>query len=377
MVHPSSIPLSFPPDEEGAADGEEDDEECEDVGPDVGDARGGADDVVLGYEALAREGVVDDVALDGARSSIDNGAWHGERVGHGEPEDVHAACQLVVHLLAAGCLLIEEHGVGIGVEEVAEGFGGLHLEDVVVSFEHLLGHGVLQGYELLAADGWIGNGVVVVDNEVEARLEEVVVEPLRDLGLHLAQHLGGLGSTLALQQVGLAGEPIAHHILAGIVGGRQLEGVAHAGEGLLEGVLGVEPAEPFVERCLRLESGSVELQGRLLAHLLRSAEAAGEGGGDGVAFHFGMSAHEGLSVQAFGDGIGQDSPLAFHHGVALSLGHDGGVTDFAVAPTIFVYGGVHLDIIRLAARCEEYGGYEKKPAETILFHNSGFLVDDK
>ena len=41
------------------ADGEEDDEEGYDVGPDMGDMRGGSDDVVLRNESLTREGIED------------------------------------------------------------------------------------------------------------------------------------------------------------------------------------------------------------------------------------------------------------------------------------------------------------------------------
>ena len=125
-----------------------------------------------------------------------------------------------------------------------------------------------------------------------------------------------------------------------------------------------------------MELGAVECQGSLLAHIFYGAEVAGEGSGDGVAFHVGEGAHEGLSVQAVGHGVGERCCVALPEGVAEGLGHDGGVADFAFATSVFVDGGVHSDV-RLAARCEDDGGYEGQHAETNLFHNSGFLVGDK
>ncbi len=81
---------------EEAADGEGNDEECDDIGPDIGNARSGRDDVVVGDEAFAGEGIIDDAITTDACSSIDNYAWHRERVGHVEPEDVQTVCQFLV-----------------------------------------------------------------------------------------------------------------------------------------------------------------------------------------------------------------------------------------------------------------------------------------
>ena len=105
------------------------------------------------------------------------------------------------------------------MEEVAQGFCGLNIRNVAVAFENLLGKGIAELYEPLSADGRVGDGVVVVDDIVEARLEEVVVEPVGDLGFHLAEFLGRFCATHAVHQVGLSGEPVAHHVFVGIVGG--------------------------------------------------------------------------------------------------------------------------------------------------------------
>ena len=63
-------------------DGGEDDEESEEISPDVGDTRGGADDVVVWNEALTRERVIDDALATAARSSIDDGARHLQGIGN-------------------------------------------------------------------------------------------------------------------------------------------------------------------------------------------------------------------------------------------------------------------------------------------------------
>ena len=71
------------------ADGDEDDEEGYDVGPDMGNMRGGSDDVVLRNESLTREGIEDGtVGLQGSIACVGDLSWHRQGVGHVEPQDV-------------------------------------------------------------------------------------------------------------------------------------------------------------------------------------------------------------------------------------------------------------------------------------------------
>ena len=78
------------------------------------------DDVVVGNEALAREGIVDDtVCGECASACIGDGTWHLERVRHCEGEDGKALSQLFVQFFAHGRFIVKEGSIGIGVKEVA------------------------------------------------------------------------------------------------------------------------------------------------------------------------------------------------------------------------------------------------------------------
>lgn len=119
--------------EHEAADSSEDDEGGKDAGPEVGLTRGGGDDVVLRDEALAREGIEDGaVGLQGAVAWIDDGARHGEGVGHVEPEDIEAVGEFFVQSLSTGRLIIEEHSISVRMEEIAESVVSIHYQDIIL-----------------------------------------------------------------------------------------------------------------------------------------------------------------------------------------------------------------------------------------------------
>ena len=84
----------------------------------MGDTRGCCDDVVVGNKAFTCQRVDDDAIVKVARTGINDGAWHLQRIGNGEPEDVHLREIDVREFPSQRRLLIEEHVVGIGVEEL-------------------------------------------------------------------------------------------------------------------------------------------------------------------------------------------------------------------------------------------------------------------
>ena len=80
----------------------------------MGDMRGGSDDVVLWNESLTGEGIEDcSIGLQRSITCLGNLSWHGEGVGHVEPQDVQTVGKLLVQFLSARCLIIEEDGIGI------------------------------------------------------------------------------------------------------------------------------------------------------------------------------------------------------------------------------------------------------------------------
>lgn len=138
--------------------------------------------------------------------------------------------------------------------------------------------------EALTADGRIGDGVVVGHDEVKTGLEEVVVQPFGDLGFHLTEFLGSLSSAHSLHQIGASCKPVANLSLIGIVGSRQFERIAHTIEGFCEGIFGIEPAETLVQLSVRPEAHTIQLQGRLLAHLFHGLKRTPECGCNGITF---------------------------------------------------------------------------------------------
>ena len=369
---------------EERAEGEEDDEDGQDVRPDVGDTRGGGDGVVLWDEALAREGIEDcTVGLQGSVACTDDHPRHGEGVGYVEPEDVDAVHEHLVQLFRLLALAVEEHRVGVGMEELAEGFGGFYVEDFCLTVQQVAPKRVVQGDELLTADWWIGDGVVMRNDEVEADLEEVVVEPLADERLHLAELLRCLGPVHAFCQVGLASEPIAHDIFVGIIGGSNLERVAHTIEGFGIDVFRVEPAEVLLQAGLRAEACAVELQRRLFAHLFSRREWAGECCCHCVALaDLCLALAEGVDVQAFRHGLRPAVEVLAKQGVALLFGHYITVGDLAGAVAIPLDDGVHQDIRLIAGREEQCHAKGGQMAEgkwqmangITCFHRASFLI---
>ena len=80
----------------------------------MGDMRGGSDDIVLWNESLTGEGIEDrSVGLQRSITCVGNLSWHGEGIGHVEPQDVQTVGKLLVQFLSARCLIIEEDGIGI------------------------------------------------------------------------------------------------------------------------------------------------------------------------------------------------------------------------------------------------------------------------
>ena len=107
-----SLPMSSANHE--TADGDEDDEKGNDVGPNMGDMRGGSDDIVLWNESLTGEGIEDrSIWLQRSITCVGNLSWHGEGIRHVEPQDVQTVGKLLVQFLSARCLIIEEDGIGI------------------------------------------------------------------------------------------------------------------------------------------------------------------------------------------------------------------------------------------------------------------------
>ena len=92
--------------------------------------------IVMRDEALAGQRVDDDVVVTVARTGINDGARHLQRVGHGEPEDVHLRQIDVREFASQRCLFIEEHVVGIGVEELLQLIARNNAQYILVAFEH-------------------------------------------------------------------------------------------------------------------------------------------------------------------------------------------------------------------------------------------------
>ena len=84
----------------------------------MGDTRGCCDGIVMRDEALASQRIDDDAIVTVARTGINDGARHLQRIGNGEPEDVHLREIDVREFASQRRLFIEEHVVGIGVEEL-------------------------------------------------------------------------------------------------------------------------------------------------------------------------------------------------------------------------------------------------------------------
>lgn len=84
----------------------------------MGDTRGGSDGVVVRDEAFTCQRVDDDAIATEACAGINDGARHLQRIGNGEPEDVHLREIDVREFTSQRRLFIEEHAVGIGVEEL-------------------------------------------------------------------------------------------------------------------------------------------------------------------------------------------------------------------------------------------------------------------
>ena len=81
---------------EPAADGEDDDQQRHDEGPDVGGARGGADGVGTGDEALAPKLIMNHLAVVFAHAGIGHRARHHEVVGHTEGQEVRVLARATV-----------------------------------------------------------------------------------------------------------------------------------------------------------------------------------------------------------------------------------------------------------------------------------------
>ena len=130
LLYSTLIPFS--PQQE-AADGKEDNKDRDDACPEVCLARGSGDGIVLWDEALAREGIEDSaICLQGAVARIYNGAWHRKDVRNIKPEDVQAVHKLLVQLLAQRVILVEEHSIGIGVEEVTQGIFDVNCQNIIL-----------------------------------------------------------------------------------------------------------------------------------------------------------------------------------------------------------------------------------------------------
>ena len=175
LLCPSLITPSSP---QETAEGKEDDEHGDNACPYICLARGGSDSVVLRNEALARKGVEDGaVGLQGAVACISNLARHRKGVGNIKPENVQAIHKLLVQLLAQRVILVEEHSVSIRVEKFAQLVVWPSSQDVLLPLHNKMYQGILKLYEAFLADGRIGDGIVVFYDEIEACLEEIIIQP--------------------------------------------------------------------------------------------------------------------------------------------------------------------------------------------------------
>ena len=133
------------------------------------DFRGGTDGVVFWDEPLACERIENGaVGLEDAASRIDDFAGHCERVGHVEPEDVQLLAEFVGQSFAQSRFVVEEAIVGVGVEEGLQSLLWLNVEEVVGIGHDEADERVVQLDEAFLADWWGRDGVVVVDDIVEA-----------------------------------------------------------------------------------------------------------------------------------------------------------------------------------------------------------------
>ena len=190
------------------------------------------------------------------------------------------------------------------MEEGLQSLLGLDVEQVVGTSHDKLYKRVVQLDETLLVDWWIRDVVVVIDDIVEADLQEIVVQPTVDGRFYLAEFLRGLCSAQSLHEVGLACKPVAYEGFVCIKCVGQLECVAHAIEGFSEDVVRVEPAELFLEAGFRAKVGAVELQRGLLAHFFCRFEGHREGCADSISFaYICVTSHESICVDAFRQGL--------------------------------------------------------------------------
>jgi hypothetical protein len=267
------------------------------------------------------------------------------------PEDVQAVHKFLVQRFAKRIVFIKEQRIGIRVEELPKLIFRLSSQDILLTSQNKVYQRILKLYETLTTDGRIGNRLVVRNDEVETNPEEVIVEPLGNSRLHVAQLLVCLGSVQSLQQIGLARKPIAYSILVGIICWGQLEAVAYAVECFGKDIFGIEPAEALVQLGIRAKTYSVQLQRCLLAHLFYKGEGASKCCCYRIALaNFCMTLAESINIQAIRHGLRPSAEVFAQKGIPLLLRHHITVADLASAilSETAVNGSMHQNLRLIA-----------------------------